>query len=960
MKQRQGNLNRPAKRAVGPATRVLFGTIAWTATLNAAPPDAPRYEKQIAPILLKYCVACHGEREANAELRLDSLRAIRRGSESGKVLVPGRPEKSPLVRLLAADADPHMPPEDSAQPSAAERELLRRWVAAGAPGSDAPPADPLAGLPRLRKAPVRPPATALAYHPKSGLAAVGRYRQVVLYDPTDHRPRAVWNGLPGKVNRLAFSADGKWLFAATGITGVRGELATWNVERRAAGPTLEAHRDIMLSVAVDPTGRYLATTSYDQRTVIWDWPGRRIHLTIEGHHGAVYDAAFDPRGQIVATASGDETVKLWRTSDGVRLDTLSQPQAEQYSVAFSPDGTLVAAGGADNRVRVWRVVSRTEPRINPLVASRFAHQRPLVAVAFSLDGKWLLTGGEDRTIALWRTSDWSERGRITALSDIPVDLAMTRRGTIETATLDGRLHSLKPRFDRDDGEPASVAAAGKPHHDRPFSGAPSARSAVDEKEPNDDRRTATPLPLPGTVRGTLDHDAPGADSDWYRFDAERGSTWIIETRAARDGSPADTLIQIYDAKGRLVPRILLQAIRDSYVTFRGIDSRSFDLRVHNWEEMDLNQFLYLNGEVVKLYLYPRGPDSGFQLYYRRGRRISYFDTTPIAHALHEPCYVVEPVPVGTKPRANGLPQFPIYFENDDGPPEGKGDSRLTFVAPHEGTFYVKVCDARRWQGPDFHYELTARRPAPGFHVVLRMAQPKVNAGSGKEFEVEIERLDGFEGPVRIDVEGFPDSWHVTTPLTVEQGQLVARGTVNTLPTTPPLSDADRSRLRLRATARIDGRKVVKTASGFEKLELGPPPKLLVTLRPSGDSGEDSTARGDGDSAAPFPPIRELVIHPGQTTTARLTVRRLDQFQGRVKFESLKLNLPHGVYVDNIGLNGILIPEGETSRTVFLTAAPWVRESTRWLFLRANQDGTQTTFPMKLHVVHQRKRSMLKR
>ena len=49
--------------------------------------------------------------------------------------------------------------------------------------------------------------------------------------------------------------------------------------------------------------------------------------------------------------------------------------------------------------------------------------------------------------------------------------------------------------------------------------------------------------------------------------------------------------------------------------------------------MTLNQLLYVNGEVVKLWLYPRGPDSGYIVYPGSGNRHGYFDTTPLAHPL---------------------------------------------------------------------------------------------------------------------------------------------------------------------------------------------------------------------------------------------------------------------------------------------------------------------------------------
>jgi hypothetical protein len=38
-----------------------------------------------------------------------------------------------------------------------------------------------------------------------------------------------------------------------------------------------------------------------------------------------------------------------------------------------------------------------------------------------------------------------------------------------------------------------------------------------------------------------------------------------------------------------------------------------------------------------------------------------------------------------------------------------------------------------------------------------------------------------------------------------------------------------------------------------------------------------------------------------------------------------------VIVDNIGLNGILIPEGQTERQIFLTCYDWVPETERTFF-----------------------------
>ena len=123
-----------------------------------------------------------------------------------------------------------------------------------------------------------------------------------------------------------------------------------------------------------------------------------------------------------------------------------------------------------------------------------------------------------------------------------------------------------------------------------------------EVEPNDTPEQATPLAVPGTASGRiLGAAGGGSEDDYIRFQSKAGQMWIVETDAARRGAPTDTVIEVLDAAGRSIEQVLLQAVRDSTVTFRGIDSNALECRLTNWEEMQLNQLLYLNGEVVRLF-----------------------------------------------------------------------------------------------------------------------------------------------------------------------------------------------------------------------------------------------------------------------------------------------------------------------------------------------------------------------
>src|SRR5436190_20779029 len=97
------------------------------------------YLSQVKPLLKKRCFACHGALKQAAGLRLDTAQAILKGSDSGKVISPGESAASSelLERVSATDEALRMPPEHEGEPLKNEEiELLRQWIAAGAPAPE--------------------------------------------------------------------------------------------------------------------------------------------------------------------------------------------------------------------------------------------------------------------------------------------------------------------------------------------------------------------------------------------------------------------------------------------------------------------------------------------------------------------------------------------------------------------------------------------------------------------------------------------------------------------------------------------------------------------------------------------------------------------------------------------------------------------------------------------------------
>src|SRR6266478_8035773 len=73
------------------------------------------YATDIKPILDKSCIKCHGPEKQKGKLRLDTLDAVLKGGEDGKVVEPGKSEESILVHNVAhvGDEDLFMPPPDN-------------------------------------------------------------------------------------------------------------------------------------------------------------------------------------------------------------------------------------------------------------------------------------------------------------------------------------------------------------------------------------------------------------------------------------------------------------------------------------------------------------------------------------------------------------------------------------------------------------------------------------------------------------------------------------------------------------------------------------------------------------------------------------------------------------------------------------------------------------------------------
>ncbi len=118
------------------------------------------------------------------------------------------------------------------------------------------------------------------------------------------------------------------------------------------------------------------------------------------------------------------------------------------------------------------------------------------------------------------------------------------------------------------------------------------------------------------------------------------------------------------------------------------------------------------------------------------------------------------------------PDGRVLASNDDA--TGK-DAALTFAAPADGDYVLRVRDLNNKGGDAFPYFLAASVAKPDFSLKLDPAKAMIGPGSRTAWYVTVARANGFTAPVKVEVRNLPKGVTVnalTIPATMTQGCLV--------------------------------------------------------------------------------------------------------------------------------------------------------------------------------------------
>jgi WD40 repeat protein len=787
----------------------------------------------------------------------------------------------------------------------------------------------------------------------------------------------------GPVVRLAYSADGQTLYSVSEDRTAK----AWDTARMTERRVYPRQPEAVLALAVRPDHKQLALGRYDGVVVLLDEAtghvqaeplpakpkppqlqkitpafaprGQAVRVVFEGKYldSVTELAATQPgvtakliaEGRTPTTVAADVTFPV-NTPAGVYPLSLKSPLGQTAAVPFTVDlfaavpeqepndspttgqkialpvtvlGTLGKAGDVD----CFRFEARAGQAVGVQVVTAAAGLKLEPVLQLTDAAGQVLAGGTGGVLGYTCEKagpyalvlrDQEYRGAAEMhyrlhVGDVPVVTAVfplgIQRGTEAEVHVEG-VHLGSTRSVR-----VKAPADAAPGTRLPLSivtplGAPLGNAGVVVGEfPEVVGPGQAELPVPGTANGRIDRPAA---TDTWRFPARKGQRLILEVNARRAGSPLDSYLEVLDDKGRLVPRATLRCLAKTYTTFRDHDSAGTGIRLETWSDLAVNDYIYIGHELLRIRELPKNPDDDCQYFSVAGRRVGYLDTTPTYHSLGTPLYKVALHPPGSTFPPNGLPVVTLYYRNDDGGPGYDKDSRLFFDPPADGVYQVRIGDARGQGGPAYAYRLTVRPPRPSFQVSFSPAAPAVWKGGAVPVTVTADRLDGFDGPIEVRLENVSAGF--SAPATsIPAGEhttafaLWADATAVTPVKMPPF--------KLVARATIHGQEVVREVTGG--LPTAVEPGDLVT------TAEQS----------------EVTVRPGQQVRLTVQVERRNGFAGRVPVEVR--GLPHGVRVLDIGLNGILITEKESSRTIVLYAEPWVQPTTHPFVILARREGKNT-------------------
>ncbi|BAZ42199.1 protein kinase [Calothrix sp. NIES-4101] len=242
------------------------------------------------------------------------------------------------------------------------------------------------------------------------------------------------------VMSVAIAPDSKTLASASSDRTIK----IWTLETGEEIRTLKGHTEAVVKVAFSQDGRTVASGSNDRTIKLWDVETGEAIRTFRGHSDGVTDIAFSPDKKTLVSSSSDKTVKLWNLGTGEEIRAFKGHTSRVTSVVFSPDGKTIATGSNDKNIKLWNALTGEELRTFK------GHNNAVTQILFTPDGNTLVSSSADRTIKLWNIENGQEYRTIKGHSDTVWSIALSFDSTILASAGSDKMIKLWNPFNGDE------------------------------------------------------------------------------------------------------------------------------------------------------------------------------------------------------------------------------------------------------------------------------------------------------------------------------------------------------------------------------------------------------------------------------------------------------------------------------------------------------------------------------
>ncbi|KAK7488729.1 hypothetical protein BaRGS_00020026 [Batillaria attramentaria] len=242
----------------------------------------------------------------------------------------------------------------------------------------------------LHLANLQQPATCVAVSPDGTYFASGGLDCLVrLYDMATGKEVRFYRGHSDAITDVCFINQSVLCSASLDKT-----LSLWDVEQGHRIAHLQGHTRRVNACAGDPSGKLVASASWDTTVRIWN--AAKGQSICDFDLGCpVNDVAFHPEGQLIVTGSWDALIRIYDIFHKTRKAVLRGHMSSVRAVAFSHDGVHIASASLDGDVKIWSATKGVQ------VGNIRGHGGPINRLTFSPTGRDLITASDDHKVKVW-------------------------------------------------------------------------------------------------------------------------------------------------------------------------------------------------------------------------------------------------------------------------------------------------------------------------------------------------------------------------------------------------------------------------------------------------------------------------------------------------------------------------------------------------------------------------------